>query len=374
MKICPMSRHGAAALLVASLVAPLSAAASTCPIDVSSPATQFSVASFFWFGVPDPAALVCATTGELPIESTHSGGGEHYMTGRSRIVRPGEFLYDVLATGNGSAANYFMTNRGEIHLGDVMITGGPGASVDGALNLAYGGRQIECAVSNPARCHPGAAFTVRAGISTSGPTPLGGYSNFDFLWGADETGSVPLFNLPVGTPFRITVEITQPESALAFTTGTQRWEGFVGFLPSRVFELPPGYTARSVEGRIADNQWPVSEADQDGDGVPDASDNCPSVANSDQLDRGGVGGSTPDGVGDACQCGDVNGSGSVTQADAVVLLRSRLSPPTATMAHPELCDVGGTVGCSLADAIVVQRAILSPPSASIVPQCGTASP
>ena len=44
---------------------------------------------------------------------------------------------------------------------------------------------------------------------------------------------------------------------------------------------------------------PVNDqpADADGDGVPDAQDNCPTVANADQKDSDG------DGVGDACdQC------------------------------------------------------------------------
>ena len=40
--------------------------------------------------------------------------------------------------------------------------------------------------------------------------------------------------------------------------------------------------------------------DTDGDGVPDASDNCPYAANTNQLDTGGIGaGSAPDGIGDA---------------------------------------------------------------------------
>ena len=44
--------------------------------------------------------------------------------------------------------------------------------------------------------------------------------------------------------------------------------------------------------------------DTDGDGIDDVDDNCPFVANADQLDRGGVNTSVADGTGDACQCGD----------------------------------------------------------------------
>jgi hypothetical protein len=42
-------------------------------------------------------------------------------------------------------------------------------------------------------------------------------------------------------------------------------------------------------------------ADRDGDGVQDAADNCPFTANPEQGDA------NDDELGDACQCGDVNG-------------------------------------------------------------------
>jgi hypothetical protein len=58
--------------------------------------------------------------------------------------------------------------------------------------------------------------------------------------------------------------------------------------------------------------------DTDGDGVPDATDNCPSVANPDQAD------SDEDGIGDACdapECpADLNDSGTVDAADLAILL------------------------------------------------------
>jgi hypothetical protein len=63
----------------------------------------------------------------------------------------------------------------------------------------------------------------------------------------------------------------------------------------------------------------VSE-DADGDLISNDTDNCVVRANFDQLDRGGLfvpGGSaqTPDGVGDACQCGDIMGDGQITPPD-----------------------------------------------------------
>ncbi len=48
---------------------------------------------------------------------------------------------------------------------------------------------------------------------------------------------------------------------------------------------------------------------------------------------------------DDCQCGDVNGSGDVTTADALIIRRSLFVPPTATMSRSDLCDVGGSAAC-----------------------------
>lgn len=99
-----------------------------------------------------------------------------------------------------------------------------------------------------------------------------------------------------------------------------------------------------------------------------ALDNCPGAVNPDQTDT------DSDGIGDACQCGDVSGDGRVTLADAVIITRALLSPPTATMSRPERCDVGGSKGCSLADAVSVRRALLSPPTATLQQACAPASP
>ena len=62
-------------------------------------------------------------------------------------------------------------------------------------------------------------------------------------------------------------------------------------------------TARSRATQV------VRIGDTDQDGVPDADDNCALVPNSDQLD------SNDDGIGDVCQCGDVNGDGAITGVD-----------------------------------------------------------
>ena len=118
----------------------------------------------------------------------------------------------------------------------------------------------------------------------------------------------------------------------------------------------------------------ISE-DKDGDGRSDWLDNCPSFANPTQSDIGGVGASSgPDGVGDACQCGDVNGNGRVTTADATLITRSLLVPPTAALTRPDLCNVGGTASCTTADAVIVTRALLVPPTAAVGQVCAPGLP
>ena len=106
----------------------------------------------------------------------------------------------------------------------------------------------------------------------------------------------------------------------------------------------------------------VPTGDADGDGVDDPLDNCPLEPNTSQDDAGGIGpASFADGVGDACQCGDVDGSLRVEQAD-VDLLRLDLAgvgPPPL----PERCSVAGFDGpdaaeCDLLDVVAIERALL----------------
>jgi hypothetical protein len=115
--------------------------------------------------------------------------------------------------------------------------------------------------------------------------------------------------------------------------------------------------------------------DADCDGVLDVDDNCPFAWNEGQEDTGGIGATSfPDGIGDACQCGDANGDGRVSSVDVAVVMRSLMQPPSATMVRPELCDVGGSLDCSTVDAAIAFRALMTPPIATIQQQCEPAEP
>jgi hypothetical protein len=148
------------------------------------------------------------------------------------------------------------------------------------------------------------------------------------------------------------------------------------------------------------------DPDTDGDGIPDNVDNCPFTpngpslgtclgdfpqgqatchANSDcvsgkcslsQEDSGGVSTTTPDGIGDACQCGDVNNDGVVDVSDKTILTRSLafLSPDFNVTAMPGFnkCSVTTAHSCAVADKTVIARALagLAP---GIAQQCHTAT-
>lgn len=146
-----------------------------------------------------------------------------------------------------------------------------------------------------------------------------------------------------------------------------------------------GAYAFAYDGSAPPAAWPTgadldavsgfSAPDKDGDGLPDSGDNCPSFANANQSDIGGVGAASgPDGIGDACQCGDVNANGRVTTADATLITRSLLVPPTATLARPDLCNVGGSAACTTADAVIATRALLVPPTATVQQACAPGLP
>lgn len=88
----------------------------------------------------------------------------------------------------------------------------------------------------------------------------------------------------------------------------------------------------------------AADPDFDRDGVDDGRDNCPLVPNGlaedAQRDR------DADGHGDACECGDVTGDGTVDGADAERIRACARGDASC----PSLCDVTGDGSCTPEDA------------------------
>lgn len=119
-------------------------------------------------------------------------------------------------------------------------------------------------------------------------------------------------------------------------------------------------TVQLSKGNIFDH---TGEEDIDGDGIVDASDNCPSVANSDQIDSNG------DGIGDACdridaglqRPADCNQDGNLDISDGICLVshlflgRPRNLPCEGGTAQDpgnvSLVDVNGDHRIDLSDSI-----------------------
>jgi lysophospholipase L1-like esterase len=105
-----------------------------------------------------------------------------------------------------------------------------------------------------------------------------------------------------------------------------------------------------------------SFVDFDGDGVPNATENCRYAANPDQADA------DLDGTGDACTCGDLGEDGRVTALDFVLLARALLGLPPG-IADPARCSVtGGSQDCDGADLLVLRQA-LADPALALAPIC-----
>ncbi len=246
------------------------------------------------------------------------------------------------------------------------------------------------ALAESVACHPASPATPCGG-------PIGDFhTNWNELRiGGRQNGGNPHYFHGVIDEVRVwSVARTPAEIAAAYATpiphGATGLAGYWRFDESDsgvAFDASLGAHAAALGGgALAAEPTPASAPqlpgypaalalDRDGDGVAAAADNCPSAYNPGQEDRGGIGASAaPDGIGDACQCGDVTGDGRVTTADAIVVTRSLLVPPTATLAAPERCNVGGSPGCSTADAAILTRALLAPPTASVAQVCAPALP
>jgi hypothetical protein len=119
-----------------------------------------------------------------------------------------------------------------------------------------------------------------------------------------------------------------------------------------------------------------NEPDHDADGVCDGGglgggactagpDNCPLAANpAPQTDSGGIDTTTPDGIGDVCQCGDATNNGIVDAADIQVVRENLVGATLSDAFIGKRCNViglraGDASGsdCDVEDVYQLRRAV-----------------
>jgi hypothetical protein len=143
--------------------------------------------------------------------------------------------------------------------------------------------------------------------------------------------------------------------------------------PDQCDNCPHAINSDQVD-RDGDGVGDACEGDKDGDGVLDdgdasgvvgdascpdgvtagCDDSCPFIANSGQTDTGGVQSDADgDGIGNACECGDMDENGLVNTLDARLIQRFSVGAPGIVITG--VCDANGDGMCNTLDARQVQR-------------------
>ncbi|MDE0885183.1 MAG: thrombospondin type 3 repeat-containing protein [Myxococcota bacterium] len=114
--------------------------------------------------------------------------------------------------------------------------------------------------------------------------------------------------------------------------------------------------------------------DYDGDLHADEQDNCVFTSNVDQADSGGLKMSVTDGVGDACQCGEGDGNGTIGIGGDKDLenMLSHLQGTTPADFNESRCSVGSPATCTIYDAALLDLSLKS--SATLDNVCSAFSP
>ncbi len=188
---------------------------------------------------------------------------------------------------------------------------------------------------------------------------------------------------PVGVNSREVFKLEAAPSALvdrcsqSYSDGTtstfgapNAWSG--GLLVQDLSALRLGLPIpdRDIDGIADDGNHSgiAGDAPCTGGATAGCDDNCPGESNTSQTDSGGVAPGGANGIGDACECGDVDDDGDVDSADRQHL-REQLSAQISAVDAPAKCGVVNTGACDVADASVTRRATdgLAPGIAPVCP-------
>ena len=114
--------------------------------------------------------------------------------------------------------------------------------------------------------------------------------------------------------------------------------------------------------------------DTDGDTIDDSIDNCLFAPNLLQTDSGGLSPAPPDGIGDACQCGDVGDDDGIVSIVDLVVMRRVANGSTPFFADLSKCSiVDGASDCDAADVALLRAALAGQAGQSPMQVCHAAT-
>ncbi len=167
------------------------------------------------------------------------------------------------------------------------------------------------------------------------------------------SGSSPLL-----VSFDASASSDPEEDALSYAWDFGDGSSDSGANVNHTYTAPGIYTATLTvdDGQAPDSiaqtitaEVPPDQIDTDVDGIPDVIDNCPVVGNAGQEDR------NADGIGDACQCGDVDGDGYTDNDDVTQILLVLWGYQEYVQAGNNwaICDVTGDGECNNDDVTAI---------------------
>jgi hypothetical protein len=183
--------------------------------------------------------------------------------------------------------------------------------------------------------------------------PLPGFAAVSELFVPSLLGPVPQGASVVELTYDEQGMSPQVEKQVALFAFTDLGQGPV-WHPLQVRRDVARNAVRATVGSVA--PFVLALPDGDADGVANALDNCAAEPNPGQSDTGGVEPAGPDGIGDACQCGDVDDDGVVRAADRAQL-RAWLAGQAPSLPAPQKCSVSAPQSCSIVDATRLARAL-----------------
>jgi CSLREA domain-containing protein len=288
------------------------------------------------------------------------GGGVHVDNG-ALIARNTTLAGNSAGSVGGGIHLWNNDGSASVNLAHVTLAGNSAALAGGGIATQSAaaasvriGRSV-LAANTPAGCSLQSGALVSSGFSVAEDASCGLTAAGDLVVSNAQLATLGFFGGP-----------THTRPPLAGSAAIDRILGVCLATDQR--GVPRPQDGDTVSGAKCDAGAVEVAVDGDGDGTPDPIDNCPELPN-DQSDVAGLGsGSAPDGIGDACQCGDGDDDGTVADSDAAALRAQLAGAAALSPAGLSKCSVIGGPDCDVADWVALARALDEPPLAPGVAQ------